>query len=176
MHRQRQISTDNSALRPKRLTTAVLAAVLAAAALAGCASSGSSEDKYALYEANAGAPVNSFRFLGSINGWTPLGDSAVAIWTRPSEAWLLDLSGPCPDLPFATAIGVSSNMNQVSARFDRVIPGNSAPGPTIPCHIQQIRPLDVKAIRSAERAQPADARVDAPAAESQPPAVAPPVE
>ncbi|MCD9029412.1 DUF6491 family protein [Luteimonas sp. BDR2-5] len=144
-------------------------ALLAVALLGGCASSGSSEDKYALYEANAGAPVNSFQYFGRINGWTSLGDSAVAIWTRPGEAWLLDLSGPCPDLPFATMIGVTSNMNRVSARFDRVIPGNTGPGATIPCHIQQIRPLDVKAIRSAEREQPADATLEMPAGEAQQP-------
>jgi hypothetical protein len=40
----------------------------------------------------------------------------------------------------------------VYARFDRVIPrvggGRSDP---LPCHIRQILPLDVKALRAAER-------------------------
>ncbi len=128
------------------------AAVLGAALLAGCASSGlKGEDKYALYAVHAGAPVNSFNYNGSINSWTSLGDSAIAVWTRPSEAWLLDLSGPCPDLPYTTAIGVTSTMNRVSARFDKVLVGNRGAGIQIPCHIQQIRPLDVKMIRAAEK-------------------------
>jgi hypothetical protein len=34
------------------------------------------------------------QFFGSLNGWTELGDSALAVWTRPSEAYLLELRGP----------------------------------------------------------------------------------
>ena len=105
---------------------------------------------------NAGESVDHFRYFGSINGWTPLGDSALAVWTRPSEAWLLDLSGTCQDLAFTNAIGVTSTMNRVSARFDKVLVRNRS-SISIPCHIQQIRPLDVKAIRAAEKRSAADA-------------------
>ncbi|WP_143703899.1 MULTISPECIES: DUF6491 family protein [Luteimonas] len=125
---------------------------LVVALLAGCVSGGLRGDaKYAIYAANAGAPVNSFHYNGSINGWTSLGDAAIAVWTRPSEAWLLDLSGPCQNLPYATTIGVTSTTNRVSARFDKVLVGHRGPGVQIPCHIQQIRALDVKAVREAER-------------------------
>jgi len=127
-----------------------LAAVLA---LAACATSGAMDDnqKLALYRAHAGAPVNSFVYLGRFDSWTELGDRALAIWTRPSEAWLLELDGPCNGLPFAQAIGLSSHTGAVSARFDDVIVRDSVT-PSIPCRIETIRPLDVAAIKAAERA------------------------
>ncbi len=131
------------------------AAILLCAALAGIAGCATNPgqrdaDKLALYSAHAGAPVDQFRYYGSISGWTPLGDEAIAIWSRPNEAWLLDLAGPCQDLDYAQAITVSNTMGQVSARFDKVqVLGRSAI--SIPCQIRQIRPLDVKAIRQAER-------------------------
>ena len=127
-------------------------ALLASLLLAACATTGMSDgEKAALYEANAGESVRSFRYLGRLSGWTALGDSAVAVWTRPREAWLLDLSGPCPDLPYAHSIAITSNMNTVHVNFDKVRPISGTPSMNVPCHIRQIRPLDVAAIREAER-------------------------
>lgn len=136
-------------MNTKSLTTVALAAMLA---LAGCATSGKlgEAEKLALYQAHAGEPVNSFGYFGSINGWTPLGDSALAVWTKPREAWLLELRGQCPDLSFAPVIGLTSNMNRVHAGFDKVIV--RSPGAmNIPCYIGQIRPLDVGALRASEK-------------------------
>ena len=128
-----------------------LAASMAAVLLAGCASNRISDDeKLALYQASAGAPVSSFNFFGAINGWTSLGDQAVAVWTKPSEAYLLELYGPCHDLPFSQVISVTSQMNRVSAGFDKVM-ARSAGSIDMPCRIKQIRPLDVKTIRQAEK-------------------------
>lgn len=122
--------------------------------LAACASNLKQTDaeRLALYRANAGDPVRDFQYFGSLNGWTPLGDSALVVWTRPTEAYLLELSGPCNDLDFATAIGVTNHMGRVSARFDdvRIFGGGSA-GMRIPCRIQTIRPLDVKAVKAAQQ-------------------------
>ena len=128
------------------------AALAAALALSGCASDSGlgTAERLALYQAHAGEPVNSFRYFGSLNGWTPLGDSALAVWTRPSEAWLLSLHGPCQDLEFTPAIGLTSRMNQVHARFDKVIAHSGNPM-RLPCHIREIRPLDVKALRASEK-------------------------
>ena len=99
-----------------------LATPLALLLLSGCASNRLDDgEKLALYQANAGAPVKSFSFFGSINGWTPLGDEAIAVWTKPSEAYLLGLYGPCRDLPFSQVISVTSQMNRVSAGFDKVM-------------------------------------------------------
>jgi len=128
--------------------------LLAAAALAGCATTGrlSSSERLELYRAHAGAPVKDFQYFGSLNGWTELGDSALAVWTRPSEAWLLSLSGPCMDLSYAPAISVTNMMGRVSAKFDRVIVRGGSPGMApIPCRIDTIQPLDVKALRASEK-------------------------
>ena len=129
-------------------------------ALAGCVGSPTQReaDRLALYSANAGAPVSSFRYFGSLNGWTPLGDSAVALWTRPNEAYLVSFKGRCPDLDFASAISVSSQFNTVYKNFDKVTVLNAGTM-SIPCHIREIRPLDVKAIRQAEREMRANAQV-----------------
>ncbi|KLJ01117.1 DUF6491 family protein [Luteimonas sp. FCS-9] len=152
---------------------ATLAAALAALTLAACASPGPRDtEKYALYDAHAGAPADHFRYFGQINGWTPLGDSALAVWTRPSEAWLLDLSGPCQNLAFTPAIGLTSTMSRVDARFDKVLVRDRGTI-SLPCHIRQIRPLDVKAVRAAEKqnreGEPSlDRPSDAPPAAAQP--------
>lgn len=138
-------------------------ALFAAAALAGCATTGklSSSERLELYRAHAGAPVRDFQYFGSLNGWTELGDSALAVWTKPSEAWLLSLSGPCMDLSYAPAIGVTSMMGRVSAKFDRVIVRGGSPGMApIPCRIDSIQPLDVKALRASEK-ELRDAKVEA---------------
>ncbi|WP_411832633.1 DUF6491 family protein [Pseudoxanthomonas mexicana] len=122
------------------------------AALSACSSlpGQSDAERLAMFRKNAGAPVRDFRLFGSLNGWQPLGNSALAVWTRPNEAYLLDLTGPCPDLDYAPAISISSMMNQVST-FDRVMPvGGGAAGMRIPCHIRTIRPLDVKALKAAQ--------------------------
>ena len=80
----------------------------------------SDAETLALYKAHAGEPVRDFQYFGQINGWTPLGDSALAVWTRPSQAYLLELYGPCADLDYAPAISLSNMMSRVSARFDNV--------------------------------------------------------
>lgn len=128
-----------------------IAPLLVLLASTACASSPSKEDaRLTLYRAHAGAPVRSFVYLGRFDRWESLGDRALAIWTRPSQAWLLDLGVPCTNLPYAIAIGLTSHTGQVSARFDDVLV--QQPGPNIPCRIEEIRPLDVEGIRAADAA------------------------
>ena len=131
------------------MLTAACAALLA---LSACATGAKLDDgeRLALYQSHSGAPVDSFNYFGRINGWTPLGDSALVVWTKPNEAWLLNLTGPCQDLEYTPAIGLTSSMSRVYARFDKVLV-NSPGSMNIPCHIQQIRPLDVKAVRASEQ-------------------------
>ena len=120
--------------------------------LAGCASGRlTSAERLDLYRAHAGPPQNSMQYFGSLNGWTELGDSALAVWTRPSEAYLLELRGPCYGLSYATAIGLTSQMGQVSSRFDKVLGRDPTSGPSVPCFIGSIRKLDVKALRASEK-------------------------
>ena len=129
----------------------LLISLIAALLLGACATGGLSySERLAMYREAAGAPVESFQYLGRIHGWTPLGDSALVLRTRPNQAYLLELRGTCPDLDFAHAITVSNLAGRVHARFDTVTvlgQGRFA----IPCRIQQIRPVDVSAVRQAER-------------------------
>jgi hypothetical protein len=129
-------------------------AILFAAGLAGlaaCATDPSRRDadRLALYNAHAGAQVDKFRYYGRLTRWTSLGDEALAVWTRPNEAYLLDLTGPCPDLEFTQAIGITDNLGMVHARFDKVLVLSRAPV-NLPCHIARIRKLDTKALKVAE--------------------------
>lgn len=126
-------------------------ALATALGLSACATGGLRDaEKRDLYLDHAGEPVGSFNFFGRLNGWTPLGDSALAVWTKPGEAYLLELSGPCMDLEYAMSIGLTSSAGRVHERFDKVLvrsPGSM----NIPCFIHTIRPLDVKALRTSER-------------------------
>lgn len=130
-----------------------LAPIVAAVLLAACATDRVARDaeRRALYEANAGAPVQSASYRGSLISWTPLGDSAIALWTRPSQAYLVRFVGSCPDIEFASAIRVTNQGGRVYARFDEVVPLDRSNPRPMPCRIAELRPLDVKAIRAGER-------------------------
>lgn len=126
-------------------------AMAAVAMLSGCVSTSkiSDEDRLAIYRANAGEPVRSFRYFGTLDSWTPLGDEAMAVWTRPSEAYLLEFGSSCPDLDFATAVSVTNQGGLVYARFDKVqVLGQGSI--RIPCIIQEIRPLDTRGVKADE--------------------------
>ena len=132
------------------MRTMLLMAFAATLALTGCATNRISDaERLDIYRAHAGAPVPSFRYYTALNGWTPLGDSAVAVWARHNDVYLLELNGRCPDLDFAQAISVTSQMGTVHARFDKVMVLDSNMV-TMPCQIREIRPVDIKAIRHAE--------------------------
>ena len=124
-------------------------------AVGACASTPRQTDaeKLALYRAHSREPVSDFQYFGSINGWSPIGDSALMVWTKPSQAYLLELFGPCTDLGSAPAISLSNSMGRVSSRFDsvHVLGGGGNSTMRIPCRIQTIRPLDVKALRQAQQ-------------------------
>lgn len=127
--------------------------VLLALLLAACSTNRLSDaDTLALYRSHAGDPVKDFQYFGQVNGWTPLGDTALAVWTKPSQAYLLELYGPCFDLDYAPAISLSNLGSRVSARFDSVqVVGGGTGSIRIPCRIETIRPLDVKALRQAQK-------------------------
>lgn len=130
----------------------VIALSLSALMLAGCATGRlSSTERLEIYRAHAGPPQQDLQYFGSLNGWTELGDSALAVWTRPSEAYLLELRGPCDGLSYAPAIGLTSQMGRVSSRFDKVLVRDTTGGPRVPCFISSIRKLDVPALRASEK-------------------------
>jgi hypothetical protein len=124
---------------------------LLAVVLAGCSDMPIAQreaQRQAAYAAAAGAPVRSFRFF-NLYSWEPLGNGQLAVYTKPNEAWLLNLGGGCPNLDFANAIGLTSNLNQVSVGFDKVIAGRDI----YPCTITDIRPVDVSRLKLEQEAQ-----------------------
>ncbi len=148
-------------IQPVKESATKVLSVFLSLVLAACASSPPSQrdaEKLELFRAHAGEPVSSFWYSGRINGWTPLGDSALVVWTRPSQAFLLELFGPCQDLQWSPFISFTSTGNRVNARFDSVIVRTRSPVPGPPCRIREIRPLDVKAIRAAEKQPPPEQR------------------
>ncbi len=126
----------------------VLASVFALGACSSVPYAQRQAERLAAYTAAAGVPVSNFRFF-TLYSWEPLGDKALAVYTRPNEAWLLDVDGGCHDLAFTQAIGLTSNLNQVSIHFDKVLTGRR----NFPCTITQIRPLDVKQLKATQQAQ-----------------------
>lgn len=139
------------ATREQSMTVMRFLMVVGACALGACSSVPSAQrqaERLAAYTAAAGAPVSNFRFF-TLYSWEPLSDTELAVYTRPNEAWLLNVDGGCHDLTFTQAIGLTSNLNQVWVGFDRVLTGRG----NFPCTITHIRPLDVRQLRATEKVQ-----------------------
>lgn len=129
----------------------LLTIVVLAAALAACSSvpyAQRQQQRQEAYAAAAGAPVQNFHFF-NLWSWEPLSDSELVVYTRPDRAWLLDVDGTCQNLEFAQAIGLTSSIGRVWARFDKVLTGRGY----MPCTITRIRPVDVKLLRIKQEAQ-----------------------
>jgi hypothetical protein len=142
-----------------------VAGILCAISLAACSSAPQvrrDSDRLAAYTAAAGAPVRSFRFFSPLYSWQALSDSQLAIYTKPREAYLLDLQA-CHDLQVTNSIALTSRLNQVEVGFDRVINGRLH----LPCVISQIRPVDVSHLKAVEQAQRKIEEDPRPAAASQ---------
>ena len=131
------------------------AVLFASLALAACASTGrmSDSDKLALYSSHAGAPVRDIRYNTPI-GWDKIDDQHLLLTTRPTEAWLLRISGPCMDWAGASPTIVISPVTggRLSAKFDRI---HTAESP-VSCRIEEIRPVDVAAVRASREAMAAN--------------------
>ena len=100
-------------------------------------------DRQTDYAATAGDPVASFRYTTDLYSWEAVSDTQVAVYTKPLEAYLLDLGTRCPDILSNYDIGLTSSFGKVTPRFDKVLTGAHH----IPCVIQQIRPVDVQKLR-----------------------------
>lgn len=106
----------------------------------------------ARYDAYASRPVKSFTWLGHFDSWEPLGKDWLLVYTKPNEAYLLKVSGPC-DLNFAIGpVGITSNNYTVYAGLDSIVV-NSGPGGKWQCPIDEIRPLDVRGMKADLQAQ-----------------------
>lgn len=125
----------------------LIAPLLAILALAACATNRPSEaQRLAIYQAHAGAPVKQIRFHHAM-GWDRIDDEHVLFNMRPSETWLMKVSGPCLDWGGGSPVlRLSSTGSYVMAKFDRI----HIEGSPVSCRIEEIRPVDVKAVRDAE--------------------------
>jgi hypothetical protein len=120
------------------VTTA--AVLLAAAALTGCASTLAKLNGPKLnYTEYAGEPVKSF-YMSNFDGWSAVSKDQLVVWSGLNKAYLLTITGYCPDLQFANAIAVTSTANTVD-KFEKVIVGGDR------CLISEIRPVDVKQMK-----------------------------
>ncbi len=117
-----------------RASAPALAGLVCVALLAGCAT-GPKLD----YTDYAGEPVKSF-YMANFDGWTVISKDQVVIWSGMNKAYLLTLTGYCPDLQHVNAIAVTSTGNTVD-RFEKVIVGKDR------CFINEIRPLDTKQMK-----------------------------
>jgi len=108
-----------------------------------------SADKLARYQSFAGEPVRSIPYnaTGS-HGFDVIDEQHMVVETRPSEGYLFSLSGPCLRDNSAPVLNITSQVGRVSAGFDRV---SSLSQPGMTCIVKEIRPLDMKALRAAEK-------------------------
>lgn len=135
-----------------RVSIALAVALALVGLLAACSSvpyAQRQQQRQAAYLAATGAPVRSFRFFSPIWSWEPLSDTQLVVYTRPNKAWLLDLDGGCQNLAFTNAIGLTSNLDEVSVNFDKVLTGRSH----FPCTITGIRPVDVARLKIEQAKQ-----------------------
>lgn len=123
--------------------------IAAMTVLMACSGLGRREDDQtvlARYLDFAGEPVDHFRYMGrSLTNWRPLSSDRVVVWTGVNDAYLLSVGGPCRDLEFAHTIGIVQRGAHVSRGDSLRLPGGER------CLITEIRPVDYKALRQAER-------------------------
>ncbi len=126
----------------------VVLPLLVILSVAGCATTGSSDSaRLALYMDNAGAPVNQIRNVSAM-GWERVDGEHVLLNMRPKETWLLKLSGNCLDWGGGSPLlAVTSQTGWLISKFD----GVKVPGSPVTCRIDEIRPVDMQAVRAAEK-------------------------
>lgn len=130
----------------------VLCALITVALLAGCAGIPQRSDSRPIppdrFQAYAGEPIHSFNYFGRFDGWRPLGQQQLAVWTSAGDGYLLTVEPPCLDLEYATAIGFSTQVSHiVTSGLDFVRMNRER------CRILEIRPLDYGGL-TAEREGP----------------------
>jgi hypothetical protein len=121
-------------------------AVVAVLSLSACASGLVRKDEVGLQYADyAGEPVDTVRSLSAVNGWSPVSQTQLVIWTGVNEAWLLTVWDSCRDLTFANGISVTRSGLRIS-KFDTVMVGGDR------CRITEIRPVNVKQMKADRKA------------------------
>ncbi|MFY8061264.1 MAG: DUF6491 family protein [Arenimonas sp.] len=94
----------------------------------------------------ASEPKSSVPFARSYD-FEPLGRHTLLLYESMNRAYLVEIEDFCPDLPTAMAIGVENKTSTLNAKFDALRIGGRS------CQILQIRPVDVKAMKAAQKAE-----------------------
>lgn len=115
--------------------TKAFTGLLAAGLLAGCATGPKLS-----YTEYAGEPVKSF-YMSDFDGWSAVSKDQLVVHAGMNKAYLLSVSGYCPDLQFANTIAVTSTANTVD-KFEKVLVGRDR------CLISEIRPIDLKQMKA----------------------------
>jgi len=99
--------------------------------------------------ANTGAPVGSVVYRGTYS-WEALGDHSLLLWETPQRAYYVDVQPTCNDFPWAMNIVVDFRNMTLDSKFDNIVVEGRR------CRIYEIRPVDVKGLKAAERQARAD--------------------
>jgi hypothetical protein len=149
----------------------LLSALLLVTACATSTTRMTPAERLEFYRANAGEPVRSFHSPGRLWGWRAIGDSALTVWTSSNRGFLLELTHRCPDMAFASTIGLTTRTGRVSAGFDSVVVQRSGvqsggiqssgvqrsatqrsgfQSDRTLCRIDTIRPLNTRVVKEAK--------------------------
>ena len=134
------------------MRTMPLSFLAASVLLASCATTPqmSESDELALYMSHS-EQVQKVTYREP-TGWDDVGDSHVLLTIKPTEGWLLRLAPGCLDWSGSgPALSVSNIAGVVTAGFDKVT--RLGPGTPMACRIQEIRVVDLGAVRDARNAQ-----------------------
>jgi hypothetical protein len=102
------------------------------------------QERYAFVSQFAGEAKPSVVFM-RYDSFELLGDHSILLYESMNRAYVVDVDNFCRELPWAFAIGVENHGNTLSARFDSLrVRGQS-------CRIMQIKPVDVKAMKLAQK-------------------------
>ena len=125
----------------------LLLPLLAVALLPACATHRMSDnDRLGIYQTHPGEAVKQVRYASTL-GWDRIDDQHIVLTTKPTESLLLTVSGPCLSWGGTTPVlRLETRMPGLLALFDRITTGDA---PTS-CQIQEIRQVDVEAVRKAE--------------------------
>jgi hypothetical protein len=135
-----------------RILPLALAAALVAAPVLAAQDDVVIRSTRAQVEAFAGAPVETVarKPLRNNERWETIPDYGVLIWVSASRAYLVDLERGdprCADLSSEYLMRLNSGAHWLSSRSGTIELHNGW------CEIEQIRPVDARALRQARRSQ-----------------------
>ena len=141
-------SCTRSLYFPHALRT--LFATALAMAFAGCAGMSSARapnEALARYQSVAGPSVQFMPFF-RLEEWEALDDEHLVVWTSRRDAWLLEVWPNCNGLITSPTVAITSNVQRAYVNIDKVLLAHHET-----CRIQDIRSIDVAALKRAREAE-----------------------